>query len=220
MQNKTVQESQSIFLCVLCPAGNTSLNTLNSFFNKERYSLFRFETSKRLISHDIHSNIYNYKYTTVVEIVPVCKVRHFKAISMVFNAILQDDIVCLSKKQSKQLGNIGPLCICSRVTQNVYLIDPGTLKGKNKVRDSSEFSYEMTFQLHLSQRMTTGDRHLLLYVILNIQLNTLSAMSMHSMQIRNHMFMEKSHKRFEVHIFPIDSKKSQMLIFFCLARIG
>lgn len=72
----------------------------------------RFETSKRLISHDIHSNIFNYKYTIVVEIVPICK----------------DEIVCLSKKQAKQLGNIGPICICSRVTQNVYLIDPKTLK--------------------------------------------------------------------------------------------
>jgi NMD protein affecting ribosome stability and mRNA decay len=43
------------------------------YFNLNHY--FRFETSKRLISHDIHSNIYNYKYTTLVEIVPICKVK-------------------------------------------------------------------------------------------------------------------------------------------------
>lgn len=34
----------------------------------------RFETSKRLISHDTHSNTYNYKYTFSVEIAPICKV--------------------------------------------------------------------------------------------------------------------------------------------------
>lgn len=39
------------------------------------FSFFRFDTSKRLISHDIHSNTYNYKYTYSVEIAPICKVR-------------------------------------------------------------------------------------------------------------------------------------------------
>lgn len=34
----------------------------------------RSKTSQRLISHDIHSNTYNYKSTFSVEIVPVCKV--------------------------------------------------------------------------------------------------------------------------------------------------
>lgn len=34
----------------------------------------RYDTSKRLISHDIHSNTYNYKYTYSIEIVPICKV--------------------------------------------------------------------------------------------------------------------------------------------------
>ncbi len=35
----------------------------------------RYSTSKRLISHDIHSNTYNYKYTYSVEIAPICKVN-------------------------------------------------------------------------------------------------------------------------------------------------
>jgi len=49
---------------------------ISFFFDLRKLNLkFRFETSKRLISHDIHSNIYNYKYTTLVEIVPVCKVN-------------------------------------------------------------------------------------------------------------------------------------------------
>lgn len=34
----------------------------------------RFHTAKQLVSHNIHSSTYNYKYTFSVEIVPVCKV--------------------------------------------------------------------------------------------------------------------------------------------------
>ena len=73
----------------------------------------RFDTSKRLIAHDTHSNTYNYKYTFSVEIAPICK----------------DDIVCLPPKLSKENGNIGPICICYRITQGISLIDPRTLKG-------------------------------------------------------------------------------------------
>lgn len=32
------------------------------------------KTAKRLVSHDASSNTFNYKYTTAVEIVPICKV--------------------------------------------------------------------------------------------------------------------------------------------------
>lgn len=35
----------------------------------------KFHTAKQLVSHNIHSSTYNYKYTFSVEIVPVCKVR-------------------------------------------------------------------------------------------------------------------------------------------------
>ena len=34
----------------------------------------RSQNSKRLISHDVHSGTYNYKYTFSVDVVPVCKV--------------------------------------------------------------------------------------------------------------------------------------------------
>lgn len=34
----------------------------------------RFRADKQLVSHDIHTSTYNYKYTFSVEIVPVCKV--------------------------------------------------------------------------------------------------------------------------------------------------
>lgn len=71
----------------------------------------RFDTSKRLISHDVHSNTYNNKYTYSVEIVPICK----------------DDIVCLPHSLARQL-DVGPICICTRITQLIHLMDPQTLK--------------------------------------------------------------------------------------------
>lgn len=72
----------------------------------------RFVPSQQLISHDTHSNVYTYKHTFSVEIVPICK----------------DDIVCLPSPLAASLGNIGPLCVCLRVTNYIYLIDPHTLK--------------------------------------------------------------------------------------------
>ena len=72
--NRIVPENWLIFSCVLFHAG--TCNPTFSFPPTENSVFFRFETSKRLISHDIHSNIYNYKYTTMVEIVPVCKVNN------------------------------------------------------------------------------------------------------------------------------------------------
>ncbi len=35
----------------------------------------KFRTAKQLVSHNIHTSNYNYKYTFSVEIVPVCKVH-------------------------------------------------------------------------------------------------------------------------------------------------
>ncbi|KAI3389360.1 hypothetical protein SNEBB_004297 [Seison nebaliae] len=71
----------------------------------------KYETSKQLISHDIRNNTYNYKYNYSVEIVPISK----------------NDIVCLSSKMARAL-DIGQLCICVRVTKQIHLIDPTTLK--------------------------------------------------------------------------------------------
>ncbi|XP_074656149.1 60S ribosomal export protein NMD3-like [Tubulanus polymorphus] len=70
----------------------------------------RYQTSQQLISHDQRSNLYNYKYTYSVEIVPVCK----------------DEIVCLPAKLAQQLGNLGRIAVCNRVTQTIHLIDPNT----------------------------------------------------------------------------------------------
>ncbi|OXB63113.1 hypothetical protein ASZ78_000345 [Callipepla squamata] len=72
----------------------------------------RSKSSQRLTSHDIHSNVYNYKSTFSVEIVPVCK----------------DNVVCLSPKLAQSLGNMSQICVCIRVTSTVHLIDPSTLQ--------------------------------------------------------------------------------------------
>ncbi|XP_028650299.1 60S ribosomal export protein NMD3 [Erpetoichthys calabaricus] len=72
----------------------------------------RSKASQRLISHDIHSNTYNYKSTFSVEIVPVCK----------------DNVVCLSPRLAQSLGNMNQICVCIRVTNTIHLIDPCTLQ--------------------------------------------------------------------------------------------
>ena len=77
----------------------------------------RYNTSQQLISHDVHSNVYNYKHTFSVEIVPICK----------------DDIVCLPHQTAQTLGNISQICIITRVTNLIYLIDPFSLRSKFKV---------------------------------------------------------------------------------------
>ena len=66
--------------------------------------------SKKLISHDVNSNTYNYKYTFSVEVVPVCK----------------DNVVCLPRQSAHQLGGIGQICVVHKVAQILHLIDPDT----------------------------------------------------------------------------------------------
>lgn len=68
----------------------------------------RYQHSKKLISHDIHSNIYNYKFTYSVEIVPISK----------------ESVICLSKKLTRQLGGISAICLVYKTTNSLHLIDP------------------------------------------------------------------------------------------------
>lgn len=67
---------------------------------------------KQLVSHDPKSNNYNYKYTFSVEISPICR----------------EDLICLPPKVAVSLGNIGPLVICTKVTNSIALLDPFTLR--------------------------------------------------------------------------------------------
>ncbi|XP_063976766.1 60S ribosomal export protein NMD3 isoform X2 [Diachasmimorpha longicaudata] len=67
----------------------------------------RYQQSKKLMSHDIHSNIYNYKFTYSVEIVPISK----------------HSVVCLPKKLTHQLGGINPIALVYKTTSALHLID-------------------------------------------------------------------------------------------------
>lgn len=67
----------------------------------------RYQHSKKLISHDIHSNTYNYKFVFSIEIVPISK----------------DSVICLPKKLVHQLGGIYPICLVYKVSSGIHLID-------------------------------------------------------------------------------------------------
>lgn len=71
------------------------------------------KSSERLLSTDTHSGTANYKFTYSVEIVPICK----------------DDLVVIPLKLARQLGNINPLTICTRVGNSLHLLDANTLQS-------------------------------------------------------------------------------------------
>lgn len=70
----------------------------------------RNSVSKKLISHDCKSNIYNNKYSHSIELAPICK----------------DNLVCLTPSQARSMGGISQLCLVLRVAKNILLIDPNT----------------------------------------------------------------------------------------------
>jgi nonsense-mediated mRNA decay protein 3 len=72
----------------------------------------RYRSDKQLVSHDIHTSNYNYKYTFSAELSPVCK----------------DDLVCLPPKVATSHGGIGPVVLCTRVTNALTMICPKTLQ--------------------------------------------------------------------------------------------
>ncbi|KAL5101368.1 hypothetical protein RYX36_005695 [Vicia faba] len=66
----------------------------------------RISESKQLVSHDSNS----YRYTFSVEVCPICR----------------KDLIFLPPKVALSLGNIGPLVICTKVTNVIVLFDPLT----------------------------------------------------------------------------------------------
>ncbi|CAH8435467.1 unnamed protein product [Schistosoma turkestanicum] len=108
--------------------------TFVNFLSKR--SPCRCQTAQHLKSHDVNNNTYNYKYTFSLEIAPVCK----------------NDIVCLSRAQSQKLGGINQLCVVSKVTDAIHLIDPFTCQVcyvDSKAYFASPFM-SITTQKHLS----------------------------------------------------------------------
>jgi len=104
----------------------------------------RSQNSKRLISHDVHSNTYNYKFTFSVDVVPVCK----------------DNVVCLPKQLAHTLGGIGQICVVNKVSQAVHLIDPNTCQF---VDITATTYFKMPFLSLCRQRDLTE------YTVINIE---------------------------------------------------
>lgn len=70
------------------------------------------KNSKQLQSHDASSNTYNYKYTMMLELCPICV----------------DDLVYVPKGHSAQLSGAAPLMLCHKVSNGVRLVDSLTLR--------------------------------------------------------------------------------------------
>ncbi|CAM9242665.1 unnamed protein product [Phaeothamnion confervicola] len=66
--------------------------------------------SKKLISADNHSNTFNFSFTYLVTVAPVCK----------------NDLVLLPKRLAAELGSMPRLCLVQRVTDALHLVDPLT----------------------------------------------------------------------------------------------
>lgn len=77
----------------------------------------RVNTSKTLISHDESDNTYNYKYTFIGEIIPLCK----------------NDLVVLPKEFNN--GGVGPLVLVQKVSNMVTIINPFTLRHTEILAD-------------------------------------------------------------------------------------
>ena len=72
----------------------------------------RSRNDKQLVSHDANDNTYNYRFTLMVEIVPMCR----------------EDLVCLPPKTSKSFGGIGPVVLCTRVGSSMQFTEMHTLR--------------------------------------------------------------------------------------------
>lgn len=125
----------------------------------------RYTTSERLISHDTHSNTFNYKNTFSVEIVPICK----------------DDIVCLPKPLATQMGNVSQLCLCLRVTQQIYLIDPRSLKTA-EINAMNYFKYPFV--------SIVGTKQLVSFTVIDVERRTESSVRGHGPQSEKHVLAD------------------------------
>lgn len=101
-------------------------------------------SDKQLVSQDSKSNTYNYKYTFSVQICPICK----------------EDLVCLPPKVSANLGNLGPLVLCTKVSTNIMLLDPFT--SRHVFMDANQY-WRVPFKHLLS------NRQLVEYIVLDIE---------------------------------------------------
>ncbi|CAL9114334.1 unnamed protein product [Musa textilis] len=107
----------------------------------------RSRSDKQLVSHDPKSNLYNYKHTFSVEICPVCR----------------EDLICLPPKLANALGNLGPLVLCTKVTNSIALVDPFTLRSA--FLDANQY-WRSPFKALLTSRQ------LVEYIVLDVEVES------------------------------------------------
>jgi nonsense-mediated mRNA decay protein 3 len=130
-RQKAIHKRTFYYLEQLILKNNAHANTINikdqtdglDFFFQTRSSALkfidflqavapiRFKTSEHLVSHDEHSNTYNYKYSFSVEIVPICR----------------EDLVCLPARVANGLGFHSPIVLITKISSLVHMVDPFSL---------------------------------------------------------------------------------------------
>lgn len=73
---------------------------------------FKKKMSRELVSHDIHTSCYNYKYSFLFEMPKVCK----------------DDLIIMPKKMCREFGGVNALAVCYKVNNRIRCYDPVTLR--------------------------------------------------------------------------------------------
>ena len=106
----------------------------------------RARNDKQLVSHDANSNTYNYRFTFMVDIVPVCK----------------EDVVVIPFKLSKEFGSVGPVMLCTRVSNSLQFTDPVTLR---QIWLDSEKYWRFPF------RSIASSKQMIEYVILDVEVD-------------------------------------------------
>ncbi|XP_020266296.1 60S ribosomal export protein NMD3, partial [Asparagus officinalis] len=104
-------------------------------------------SDKSLVSHDSKSSTYNYHYTFSVQICPVCR----------------EDLICLPPGVSNALGNLGPLVVCTKVTNSICLMDPLTLRSA--FLDADKY-WRVPFKAFMSSRQ------LVEYIVLDVEVES------------------------------------------------
>ncbi|KAL1379822.1 hypothetical protein pipiens_014633 [Culex pipiens pipiens] len=84
--------------------------------------------SKKLISHDIHSNSYNKKYSYALDVVPISK----------------GSLVFLGKKLHKTLGYISPI---TKEANAIHLIDPSGRVPSRRFATPSKWWFVMDVEI-------------------------------------------------------------------------
>jgi len=114
--------------------------------------------SEKMISEDFNNNKISAKYSFSVEIVPVCK----------------DDLICLHPRQYGALGNLGPLAVCTSVTQSLKLLDPLTMK-RSELRP--ELYYKNPRPVLMSSKQLTE------YIVIDSELTGLASGKMQQTEL-------------------------------------